>query len=84
MVVAVAVDFSFESVMRAVVQSVVGGRWLDFCFSLNEEGLSLEQHLGPMYRAITKKPSCRRLCIRRPCSCITWTGLKILYSPSTR
>ena len=64
--VAVAVDSSFESVMRAVVRSVVGGRWLDFCFSLNEEGLSSEQRLGPVYGAIVKKPSCRRLCIRRP------------------
>ena len=53
--VAVAVDSSFESVMRAVVRSVVGGRWLDFCFSLNKEGLSSEQRLGPVYGAIVKK-----------------------------
>ena len=43
----------------------VSGRWLDFCFSLNEEGLSSEQRLGPVYGAIVKKLSCRRLCIRR-------------------
>ena len=74
--VAVAVDSSFESVMRAVVRSVVGGRWLDFCFSLNEEGLSSEQRLGPVYGAIVKKPSCRRLCIRRPRRTLPGQGWK--------
>ena len=63
--------------MRAVVRSVVGGRWLDFCFSLNEEGLSSsEQRLGPVYGAIVKKPLCQKLCIRRPRRTLPGQGWK--------